>query len=87
MVEGNDWAGYSLYSTYNFKSSALFVRFDNLKPMDGFSGAREEKLFVAGAEFNPVKGVKIAPNYRHHSTDSNEIQNTDYVYLNCVIKL
>ncbi len=86
MVDGNDWAGYSLYTTYNIKSSGIFVRFDNLTPKDGLNVAHEEKLFVIGAEFNPVKGVKIAPNYRHHSTEANGTENTEYFYLNCEIK-
>lgn len=86
MAEGRDWEGYSVFGTYKIKSSKLFLRFDGLTSNGGFNASNDGKLFVAGAEFNPVKGVKITPNYRHYSHEASDGVNMDYAYVNCEIK-
>lgn len=86
MADGRDWEGYSLFGTYKIKSSKLFARFDKLTSDGGFNASDDGSLFVVGAEFNPVKGVKITPNYRHYSPEASDGINSDYAYINCEIK-
>ncbi len=86
MKDSRDWEGYSLFGTYKIKSSKLFARFDKLTSDGGFNASDDGSLFVVGAEFNPVKGVKITPNYRHYSPEASYGINSDYAYINCEIK-
>ncbi len=86
MMEGRDWEGYSVFGTYNLNSTKLFARYDKLTSDGGFNASDDGNLFVVGAEFNPVKGVKITPNYRHYSPESSDGLNSDYAYINCEIK-
>ncbi|MCY1722588.1 hypothetical protein OU798_19720 [Prolixibacteraceae bacterium Z1-6] len=93
MQDGYDYYGPSFYAI--FKSSdklKIFGRFDELNSStpDGEEGAwnleDDGKLFMAGVEINPLKGVKVAPNFRFWDTADNDIPNTSYLYLNLELK-
>ena len=86
MMEGRDWEGYSVFGTYIIKSTKLLARFDKLTSDGGFNASEDGNIFVVGAEFNPVKGVKITPNYRHYSPEASNGANMDFAYVNCEIK-
>ncbi|WP_430810320.1 MULTISPECIES: hypothetical protein [unclassified Carboxylicivirga] len=86
MEEGLDMTGYSFYSTLKLKASKLFARFDMLESENDWNAAKDGNLFVLGAEFNPVKGIKISPNYRNFSPSATGSAKVDYIYVNCEIK-
>ncbi len=93
MKEGQDIYGTSFYATYSPNNKImLFGRFDDLKSK-ALEGTNEPwqlstdgKLIMAGIEFNPVKGVKIAPNFRYWSPADNSSSATSFTYLNLELK-
>lgn len=85
-TEGNDLTGYSFYSTYQMKSTKLFARYDILESKDDWNISNDGNLFVIGAEFNPVNGIKITPNYRNYSPAANDSDSINYMYVSCEIK-
>lgn len=93
MKDGQDIYGYSFYATYKPNNKImLFGRFDDLKSK-ALAGKSEPwqlkndgQLIMAGIEFNPVKGVKVAPNFRYWSPADNSIAGTTYAYLNLEMK-
>ncbi len=84
-TQGMDWNGYSAYTSYRFDKSKIFVRVDKLDSKGSWNMKTDGTHFIAGAEFNPVKGVKITPNYRHYSTDVIGGVNVDQLFVNCEI--
>lgn len=86
MTEGNDFAGYSIYSTYQINSSKLFARYDKFSSEGGFNADKDGSLFIVGAEFSPVKGVKFSPNYRYHSFDMSGLDGVQQIFVNAEIK-
>jgi hypothetical protein len=92
MEDGQDIYGTSFYGTFIPSDAVkIFARFDDLrsKKLDGESVAwnldSDGQMFMTGLEFSPVKGVKVAPNYRLWST-ANDSPNTSYLYLNLELK-
>jgi hypothetical protein len=85
-ADGNDLTGYSFYSTYQMKSTKLFARYDILESKDDWNISNDGNLLVIGAEFNPVNGIKITPNYRNYSPANNESDAINYMYVSCEIK-
>ena len=70
-VTDHNLSGVSVYTTVNVgKKSDVFVRYDNLTSKkingatNGWNVAKDGSLILAGLEFNPVKGVKVSPNFR-----------------------
>jgi hypothetical protein len=93
MKDGQDIYGTSFYTTYSPNNKILlFGRFDDLKSkaLNGKSVpwqlSKDGRLIMAGIEFNPVKGVKVAPNFRYWSPADNTIPGTSYAYLNLELK-
>ncbi len=93
MVDGKDIYGTSFYTTIKPTDKInIFGRFDDLKSK-ALSGqtqpwqlSKDGKLFMAGVEFNPVKGVKIAPNFRFWSPADDSMPGTTFTYLNIELK-
>lgn len=93
MLAGQDIYGPSLYALVkpreNFK---LFFRFDDLrsKVLEGENNPwhfdNDGQLWMAGLEFNPLKGVKIAPNARIWNTADSALPNTTFAFLNFELK-
>lgn len=70
MTGGNDFYGWSFYTSVNLpKGLKFFGRFDDLTSLTpemadaSWNLSNDGQLFMAGIEFSPVKGVKIAPGY------------------------
>ncbi|WP_346858954.1 hypothetical protein [uncultured Draconibacterium sp.] len=92
MEDGHDIYGTSFYGTFKPNNKIkIFGRFDDLKSkkLEGESEAwnigKDGQLIMAGVEFSPVKGIKVAPNYRLWST-ADDSPNTSYLYLNLELK-
>ncbi|HNZ69421.1 MAG: hypothetical protein QM301_06645 [Bacteroidota bacterium] len=70
LVKGNDYSGYTVNGSLYLKNVTLIGRYDLLESVvpDGVLNAwnlgKDGQFFLAGIEFAPVKGVKIAPNYQ-----------------------
>lgn len=91
-VEGQDLYGTSLFATFQPKRNVkIFGRFDDLKskPLAGetepWQLSKDGQLLMAGLELSPVKGVKIAPNFRYWNP-ADESPATSYFYLNLELK-
>jgi len=92
-VEGKDYSGTSVYASFvPSKKIKLFGRYDHLTSatLNGQSSSwnrsKDGNLIIAGIEYQPVKGVKIAPNYRLWNPSNSEQKQIQYLYLNCEIK-
>jgi hypothetical protein len=70
MMAANDLKGLSFYGSYETKVARVFGRYDNLSSVviggdtDPWNYGKDGQLFIAGMEFNPVKGINITPNYQ-----------------------
>lgn len=87
------WTGTSFYSTVEAGDKIkLFARYDRLtsNTLEGsdteWNYSKNGQSFIAGVEYAPVKGVKIAPNFKGWSpADSNEAFRSTFI-LNCEFK-
>lgn len=70
MVQSNHLQGISVYGSYLTKIARIFARYDNLSSpvlggeVDPWNYEDDGNLFIAGVEFNPVKGLIVTPNYQ-----------------------
>lgn len=71
MSDGRDLFGPSVYANVNAsKKIKIFGRFDDLSSntlsgqTQNWNASKDGQLFMAGLEYAPVKGIKIAPNYQ-----------------------
>ncbi len=92
-VAGKDFSGYSVYATVKpFKNFKVFGRYDNLSSttLEGEAAAwnlsKDGGLLIAGIEYQPVKGLKISPNYRMFNHADKEKKPINYFYISCDIK-
>lgn len=94
FLEDHDLYGPSFYGTLKLSEKInLFARYDKLMS-NVVSGAEADwnqgndgQLYLAGLEFSPVKGIKLAPNFRRWSPALNSERFSSSVFLNCEIKL
>lgn len=93
MVEGQDIYGTSFFVTFQpSEKIKLFGRFDDLKSKvlagetEPWQINKDGQLIMAGIEYAPVKGVKLAPNFRLWNTANELVPNTTSLYLNCELK-
>lgn len=68
MISGDDFSGISAWIAYNFAEKfSVFTRYENLwsETLAGetqpWNQGNDGELFLAGLDYSPVKGVKIAP--------------------------
>jgi len=85
-TEGRDLSGFATYATVNVKSSKIFARYDFMSSKNDWNTKSDGSIFILGAEFNPVKGIKIAPNFQNFSPSADGVDGVSYVYVNCEIK-
>ncbi len=70
MVESQDFSGISFYGSYQLEQIRFFGRYDRLSSIviggdtDPWNYGKDGQLFIAGVEFNPVKGLMVTPNYQ-----------------------
>ncbi|MGQ7869786.1 hypothetical protein [Sunxiuqinia sp. sy24] len=91
--EDHDLSGTSFYGTWNASSKIkVFARYDKLfsNALAGSSSdwnrSKDGQLFLAGLEFTPVKGVKLAPNFQGWSPADDSKDFSASLFLNCEIK-
>lgn len=93
MRKGHDYSGFSAYTTWKLADQWKgFARYDYLESVhlegqpEGWNEKNDGQTMMGGLEFNPVKGVKIAPNFRYvapfHQADA-----TTSVFLNLELRL
>ncbi len=92
-TEGQDIYGTSFYASVKATDKLkVFGRFDDLKSkaLEGESEpwqlGKDGQLVMAGLEFNVIKGVKIAPNFRYWSPADDSTPATTFAYLNLELK-
>ncbi|PTN09002.1 hypothetical protein [Mangrovibacterium marinum] len=84
-VDGQDLDGYSAYAAFKAsKKVKLFARYD--KSNNDYKSSNNGELYIAGLEYAPVKGIKIAPNFSgwKPADDSKPFAST--LFVNCEIK-
>lgn len=92
--EGHDLSGPSFYATFQTSENLkLFARYDRLSSnrLSGDESAwnlqNDGELFLAGIEYEPIEGVKLAPNFRGWNPAQNGEPFSSSIFLNCEIKL
>ena len=91
IIENQDRTGLSFYGSYKIKKVRLFGRFDQLSSIkignaaDPWNYGKDGHGIIAGLEFSPVKGIKIAPNYQGW-IPANGDPVVNMAYLSCEIK-
>ena len=93
MLRKQNYSGVSLYSALVIaKKFSIFGRYDNLRSevISGetlpWNNARDGQLFMAGFDYSPLTGVKIAPNYQGWSPRDNSMSFASRFGLNFEIK-
>jgi len=87
FVAGEDQDGISTY--INLKPSkkvSVFGRYDKRMSKDDWNLSSDGDLFIAGMEYSPVKGVRLAPTLTGWSPADDSQAFTTGVLLNCEIK-
>ncbi len=91
--ENYDLGGTSFYATVKAsKKLKLFARYDQLNSntlagdTNDWNLAKDGQLFIAGIEYAPVKGVKIAPNFKGWNPNDSNQAFISTIFLNCEIK-
>jgi len=94
LKSGQDWSALSAFGSYYFSAKTkLFARYDNLSSVKvgsattPWNNSKDGQLIMAGLEFTPVKGIRIAPNYQLWSPRDNAKSNISTVIVNVEIKL
>ena len=92
-VDNHELSGISAYGSYNLgKKTSVFARYDNLtsNKVSGVPAAwniaDDGQVYIAGIEFNPVKGVKISPNFQGWSPALEGAPFVSSIYLNLELK-
>lgn len=87
LTEGNKQSGCSFYSTVKINDKfKLFARYDYNDRKDSWDSGDNAQVIFTGAEFSPVKGVKITPNYIHSSHSVKTMPSTNEFRLSCELK-
>ncbi len=91
MKDKDDLTGLSFYASYKIKNIRIFGRYDKLSSNKIGSDKivwnyeKDGEKIIAGIEFSPIKGIKLAPNYQSWIPASGETT-THEAYLSCEIK-
>jgi hypothetical protein len=93
LKDGHDYSGISIYASFLIgKKFSIFGRYDNLKSVtiqgdtDPWNNNKDGQLFMAGFDYNPIKGVKIAPTYSGWSPANSSSPFTSTIALNFEIR-
>lgn len=95
MVENKDFYGYSIYTSYQLHERwSVFGRYDDLSSTkvnsdddDPWNLNRDGQIFIGGFDYNPVKGVTLALNYRGWIPADDNKSLVHGAYLNVEFKL
>lgn len=91
--DSNELSGTSFYATVKASDKLnVFARYDQLMSntisgdLNDWNISKDGQLFIAGFEYAPVKGVKLAPNFKGwNPTDTSKAFSSSF-FLNCEIK-
>lgn len=94
MIDGNDLSGISVYASLGLAERfSIFSRYDYLEADSpdnemetGDIITKEGHLFMAGFDYTPIKGVKIAPTYFGYSPTDKSLPFTSRIGLYFEIK-
>ena len=93
MINNHDFSGVSVYSSIALdKKFSVFVRYDNLwsatlaGQTDPWNYNKDGQLYMAGFDYSPTPGVKIAPNFQGWSPSDKQKSFTSTIALNIEIK-
>ena len=88
-ISDNNMSGISAYGSYRLgKKFEAFGRYDYLtsNKLEGtatnWNIKKDGQIYIAGIEFTPVKGVKIAPNFQGWSPADKGLKFRPSAYLN-----
>lgn len=95
MIDYKDFSGFSFYSAYKIHERwSVFARYDNLssEKVDSsddhpWNFSADGQLLIGGFDFSPVKGVKLALNYRGWIPSDSDKDLVHGAYLNVEFKL
>ena len=92
-VKDQNLTGYSAYASYQInKLLEVFGRYDYLTSNkltgepDPWNISKDGQIFMAGVEFSPVKGIKLAPNYKGWMPSAGGSSLISWIYLSAEIK-
>lgn len=91
FIQKKDYYGYSLYSTLRVAPKwNIFARYDLADSYNpsGFTDPwydKDGQLMVIGAEFQPLKQIKISPNIRNINADRRDSE--QYIFINLEFNL
>ncbi|MDR2123213.1 MAG: hypothetical protein LBP34_08830 [Flavobacteriaceae bacterium] len=91
FIDGKDFYGYSLYSSVRiapkWKAFARYDRTDSSNPPSYTSpwNKLDGQLLMFGIEFQPVKQIKIAPNFRNFNYDRGDSE--QFFFINAEFNL
>jgi len=92
LIEDHNLSGISIYSTvFVGKKFNVFGRFDNLSSTtiegenEAWNISKDGQAYIVGMEYNPVKGVKIAPNFQGWSPNEKNAAFESSIYLSIQI--
>ena len=78
MINGHDYSGISIFASIGLAEKfSIFTRYDYLMSSipegstDPWNKSKDGQYFIAGFDYSPVKGVKIAPTYIGYSPYDN----------------
>jgi hypothetical protein len=93
MIDGHHMYGPSLFATWlPAESLKVFGRYDRLNSSTPAGESLpwqvedDGQLVIAGIEYSPVKGVKLAPNFRLWNPEENLSSNIYSLFLNVELK-
>ena len=93
MIDQHDYSGISAYSSIGVaKKFTVFARYDYLNstvPTGGdlpWNRNKDGQLFMAGFDYNPIPGIKLAPNFQGWSPYEKSLPFASTVALNIEIK-
>ncbi len=93
MINNHDFSGISVYTALQLNDKySLFARYDYLWSKtislqgDPWNYNKDGQLFMAGFDYSPVRGVKLAPAYLGWSPRNKSLSYTSKIALNIEIK-
>lgn len=93
MINYHDFSGISAYASVNLADKySIFARYDFLtsKTLTGdtkpWNNTKDGRYFIAGFDYSPVKGLRLAPTYYGWSPNDKSLPCTTKIALNCEIK-
>jgi hypothetical protein len=94
MINGEDHSGISVYASLGLAEKfSIFTRYDYLKsafpddmPETGDIIRNDGQLFIAGFDYTPIRGVKIAPTYFGYAPEDKSLSFTSRIGLYLEVK-